>query len=165
MCQQHLGLVPFITVLSPYRYLRILCFFTALRNKCYTTVFVLVCKITHVKYLQGSYLLILCSCVTLKISALILDGTSFVITVCDGRLMLSLYMSDACWWSSCISFASRSNTWENTTLQQCLLISFAFSCWLENKLIYPFLIDETVMLLQILCPIYRAPGSMEPILW
>ena len=42
----------------------------------------------------------------------------------------------ACWWSSFIFFVSCCRIWGNNTLQQCLLKSFAFGCWLENNRLY-----------------------------
>ena len=37
------------------------------------------------------------------------------------------------WWFSSIFFASCCQTWWNNTLQQSLLKSFAFGCWLESN--------------------------------
>ena len=42
----------------------------------------------------------------------------------------------ACWYSCSILFVSCCRTWGNNTLQQCLLKSFVFGCWLENNSSY-----------------------------
>ena len=59
-CQQHPGLVPSITMLSAYRYIRILCFFIVLHDEVYAIVLILIGKIAYITSLQGSYMLIFC---------------------------------------------------------------------------------------------------------
>ena len=54
---------------------------------------------------------------------------------CKG-LYLIVMACVVCWCSSCILFVSCCRTWGNNTLQQYLLKSFAFGCWLENNSSY-----------------------------
>ena len=154
-CQQHFGLWPSI-IMSAYRYLRILYFFVVLQwQLCH-------CFCPQSKYdLRGIF--------AKQLSADLLHVSQpgdfishtnlscLVITVWDNNLVLSLYPSHACWWPSYIFFANCCHTWGNIILQQCLLKSFAFGCWLENKLIHPFLTDKKLCFCksfaQILCPL------------
>lgn len=131
--------------MSAYRYLRMLYFCIVLHDS-YAIVFALNSNITRVASLQTSYLLIFCMYFNLENSLLILNLSCLVIIVWDNNLVLSLYPSHACWWPSYISFANCCHTWGNIILQQCLLKSFPFGCWLENKLIHTFLIDKKLCL-------------------
>ena len=159
MCQQHLGLALSI-IMSVYRYLRILCFFIVLQWQLYHCF----CpqlqdnpRSIFTRQLSAHLLLDL----TLEISILILNGSCLIITVWDDKLMLSLYPSRSCWWSSLIFFVSCCHKWGNITLQQCILESFPLAVhWKTNSCIPSSLIEKN-MLLQILCPVCRVPSSRE----
>ena len=58
-----------------------------------------------------------------------LKGLYLIITVCDGLLMFFLYFV-------CKLQPNMRNQHNSTFLQQCLLESFAFGCWLENNSSY-----------------------------
>ena len=57
-------------------------------NDGYTIVFMFVCKIVHVVFLEESYFLVFCSYFVLKIHTFIVDGLDPVTMVCDGLLQL-----------------------------------------------------------------------------
>ena len=82
MGQQHPSLVSSITVLFAYRYMWIFCCFIALCNDGSAIVVILVCKIVHVAYLQGSYFLVFCSYLIF-----ILDSLYLVISFLKGLLI------------------------------------------------------------------------------
>ena len=60
----------------------------------------------------------------------------------------------ACWCSSFILIGSCCQTWWNNTLQQCVLKSFGFGCWLKNNSSYiPFS-------LMYRCSLYKYLGQL-----
>ena len=77
----HSDLMPFITILSAYRYIQIFCFFIVLHDDACAIVFIFICKMAYVAPFQGSYLLIFCSYLTLTTYILILDGLYLIFTV------------------------------------------------------------------------------------
>ena len=55
-CQQYPGLVPSITMLSTYRYIRILCCFAPFWNDSYSIILIFICKVAQVAPLQNRYI-------------------------------------------------------------------------------------------------------------
>ena len=93
-CEQHSGLVSSTALLSTYRYIRILYCFIALCDDSYTNYFIFNYRIAHITFLQGSYLLIFCSYLTLKTNILKLNVLDPVIAICYVNLMFSLDPND-----------------------------------------------------------------------
>ena len=55
-CQQYPGLVPSVTMLSTYRYIRIPCCFTRFWNDSYSIILISICKVAQVAPLQSTYI-------------------------------------------------------------------------------------------------------------
>ena len=94
MCQQHSGFVTSAAVLFACRCIRILFCFIAFPSDTSTIVFIFICKMAHTVFLQGIYVLVCCSYLTLGTQILMLESLYLFVAICDGKVMPSFYFSD-----------------------------------------------------------------------